>query len=155
SHLGWHDLARVAAAARLRAPLRASAEKILLLRLPELALGEKITLARGATRNVLRALGAEATPLVVPPLFEDPRFQVEDAVSMIARQDAPGAVLRFMAESARFAGSQELRLVIAAHPAAPPDVALRMMQRMDAPHLVRLLSGRDLPPLIALAARRR
>jgi hypothetical protein len=155
SQLRWRDLARVAVAPRLGAPLRGAAEKILLLRLPELALGEKVTLARAATRNVLRALRSEHSPLVVRALLDNPLLQVEDVLSIVDSSATPGAVLQVMAESSRFAASQELRMAIAAHEATPPAAALRLVQAMDEVGLVRLLSIARLPPLIALAARRR
>src|SRR5262245_45224723 len=155
SHLRWGDLARVAAAARLGAPLRAAAEKILLLRLPELALGEKVTLARTATRGVLRAVPSEDSPLVVRALLDNPLLQVEDALAIVAADDAPAAVLQAIAESARFAASKELRLAIASNVRTPPVVALRLVQGMDGGSLVRLLSTRVIPPLVAMASERR
>lgn len=155
SHLRWRDLARVAVAPRLGAPVRVAAEKILLLRLPELALGEKVTLARAATRNVLRALRMERSPLLVRALLENPLLQVDDALSIVGSDATPGAVLQVMAESPRFAASQELRLAIASHGATPPVAALRLIQGLDQGGLMRLLSNARLPPLIAVAARRR
>jgi len=155
SQLRWRDLSRVAAAPRLGAPVRGAAEKILLLRLPELALGEKVTLARAASRNVLRALRTEHSSLVVRALLDNPRLQVEDALSMAESPATPGAVLQVMAESSRFAASQELRMAIASHEATPPAAALRLVQAMDGASLVRLLSIARLPPLIAVAAGRR
>ena len=155
SQLRWRDLARVAVAPRLGAPVRVAAEKILLLRLPELALGEKVTLARAATRNVLRALRTERSPLVVRALLENPLFQVDDALSIVGSDATPGAALQVISESPRFAGSQELRLAIASHGATPPAAALRLVQGMDEAGLIRLLSNARLPPLIAVAARRR
>jgi len=155
SHLRWGDLARVAAAPRPGAPVRSAAEKILLLRLPELALGEKVTLARTATRGLLRALRSEDSPLVVRAMLDNPLLQVEDALSMVESERAPAAVLQVVAESSRFAASQELRIAVASHGATPPVAALRLVQRLDGGGLVRLLSSPRLPPLIALAARRR
>jgi hypothetical protein len=155
SQLRWRDLARVAVAPRLGAPVRGAAEKILLLRLPELALGERVTLARAATRNLLRALRTERSPLVVRALLENPLLQVEDALSIVESDATPGAVLQVMAESARFAASQELRMAIASHGATPPAAALRLVRGMDEGGLTRLLSNPRLPPLIMVAARRR
>jgi hypothetical protein len=155
SQLRWRDLARVAVAPRIGAPVRGAAEKILLLRLPELALGEKVTLARTATRTVLRTLRTEHSPLLARALLDNPLLQVEDAMSIAASDATPGAVLQVMAESARFAASQELRLAIASHRATPAAAALRLIQGMDGAGLIRLLSFPRLPPLIALAARRR
>jgi hypothetical protein len=155
SLLRWHDLARVAAAPGLGAPLRSSAEKILLLRLPELALGERVTLARTATPRLLRALAREPGTLVVRALCDNPRFQVEDALAMLGSAELPPAALRFVAESPRFAASEELRLAIAAHACTPSATAMRLVQSMDGPLLKRLLSLERLPGLVAMAARRR
>lgn len=155
SQLRWRHLARVAVAPRLGAPVRGAAEQILLLRLPELALGEKVTLARSATRKVLRALRTEQSSLVVRALLDNPLLQVEDGLSIVESPTTPGSVLQVMAESSRFAASQELRMAIASHRGTPPAAALRFVQAMDEAGLVRLLSIPTLPPLIAVAARRR
>ena len=108
-----------------------------------------------ATRNVLRALRTEHSPLLVRALLDNPLLQVEDALSIVESDATPGAVLQVMAESARFAASQELRMAIASHGATPPAAALRLVQGMDGGGLIRLLSFPRLPPLIAMAARRR
>jgi hypothetical protein len=155
SQLRWRELALVAETPRLGVALRKSAEKVLLLRIAELALGEKITLARAATAPVLGALKGEDSALVIRALLDNPRLRVEDALDIAGRPDVPGSVLQVIAESSRFAANEEVRIAVAIHPSTPPAVALRVVHAMELSALRKLLDLADVPPLVRLAASRR
>lgn len=155
SSLRWGDLARVAAASRLPIALRGAAEKILLLRLPELALGERVSLARSATPSVIRGLRGENSPLVARALLENPALRFEEALFMAERPEAPPALLAVLAESTRFARRQDLRLALAAHPSTPPAVALRLVAGLDPGALHALCGSSAAPTLVRVAAERR
>jgi hypothetical protein len=155
SSLRWPDLARVASASRLPIALRCAAEKILVLRLPELALGERVSLARCATRAVIRALRGENSPLVARALLENAALRFEEALFMAERPDAPGEVLGVLAESARFARRHDLRLALAAHPRTPSAVALRLVAGIDPRGLAALAASEAAPILVRVAAERR
>jgi hypothetical protein len=155
SHLRWRDLARTADGPRVAAPVRTAAEGILVLRLPELSEGERTTLARTATGPVLRALRDDASGLVARAILDNPRLNADDALFMAARPGATAAVLQAIARSPRFAGNADVRLAVAAHPAAPAALALRVVQGMDASTLSRLLERPTTAPLVRVAAGRR
>jgi len=155
SSLRWGDLARVAATCRLPIALRTAAEKILLLRLPELALGERVSLGRIATPSVIRGLRADNSPLVVRALLENASLRFEEALFMAARADAPSALLGVLAESKRFARRHELRLALAAHPCTPPVVALRLIAGLEQRGLATLAASDAAPVLVRVAAERR
>src|SRR5262245_52435483 len=135
SSLRWGDLARVALSSRLPMALRTAAETILQVRLPELALGEKVSLARIATHSVIRGLRGENSPLVVKALLENASLRFEDVQCMAERADAPPALLSALADSTRFARRQDLRLALASHPRTPHAVALRLVTLLPPPAL--------------------
>jgi hypothetical protein len=155
SSLRWGDLARVALLSRLPIALRTAAEKILLLRLPELALGEKVSLARIATPPVIRGLRGENSPLVVRALLENASLRFEEVLFMAERADAPPALLSVLADSTRFARRQELRLALASHPRTPHAVALRLVTALPPSALAILADSGDAPMLVRVAAERR
>ena len=155
SSLRWGDLARVALLSRLPIALRTAAEKILLLRLPELALGERISLARIATPPVIRSLRGENSPLVVRALLENASLRYEEVLFMAERGDAPPALLSVLADGTRFARRQELRLTLASHPRTPHAVALRLVATLAPEALSSLAASGKAPMLVRVAAERR
>jgi hypothetical protein len=153
--LRWADLHRVAITPGVRAPLALAAERRLLLRLPEMAQGEKIALARCATPGVIQALRATTSPLVVRALLQNPRFDRDDALSLAVRADTPAATLTVLAESPRFEGREDLSHAITVHPAAPAQTALRLLSRLSLRILERIAADPKAAPLVRLAAERR
>jgi len=155
SFLRWGDLARVAGAPRLSGALRQAAEKILLLRLPELEVGERVTLARIGTPAVIKGMRRDGNALVVRALLDNPRMQGDDVLSIAGRGDSPEGVLRAVAENPRFATRPEVQLALASNPRTPAPVALRVVNALDRPGLETLMGVTNTPPLVRIAAERR
>ena len=153
--LRWRDLLKVTETPGCAAPLVLGAERLLAQRLPDLALGERIALARAASATLVQALRREVSPLVVKALLENPRFRPEDAVAIAERAESAPETLRILAESHRFRDRADLRQAVAAHPATPPQAALRIVAAMDRAQIGRLLESGGTPPLLRLAAERR
>ncbi|HEV8198709.1 MAG TPA: hypothetical protein VGS03_01665 [Candidatus Polarisedimenticolia bacterium] len=153
--LRWLDLLKATTTPSLPAPIALLAERLLTQRLAEMALGEKITLARNASEGVVRALRKESSPLLLRALLDNPRFRAEDALDLAEREDTPAAFLRLLAECPRFRDRVDLRRALAGHPSTPPQVALRLVLTMDGPELQRLLQHPSAPPLIRVASERR
>lgn len=81
-HLYWRDLADIAEDARIQPSVRHQAEEVLRSRLDELTQGERVTLARRATRGVIAALRDSSEPLVLEALLGNGRLVEQDAVVM-------------------------------------------------------------------------
>lgn len=152
--LRWADLLQVSGTPALPVAIRTGALKILGLRLPELSLGEKITLARSAPHPLLTLLLREPAE-VVRAALENRHAQPGDVAPLLEDGTTAPAVLSAIAESPRFAGRDDLRVALAAHPGTPAPVALRLLARMEAADLARLLGDPALPLLIRVAATRR
>jgi hypothetical protein len=153
--LRWSDLLKATTTPAIPGPIALGAERLLAQRLGEMALGEKVTVARLATEAVLRTLRKETSPLLLRALLDNPRFRAEDALFVAERPESPAASLRLLAESPRFRGRADLQRTLAGHPSTPPQVALRLVAAMMPHDLQGLLEQATAPPLIRVAAERR
>jgi len=153
--LRWGDLLRTSGAPQVSSTVRSSAAAILGVRLPELEPGERVTLARAAPAGIIPLLLRDPDPLVARALLDNPRTRGEDVLTMVDRPDVSPAVLQAVAECLRFAGRDDLRLVIAAHTCTPVVTALKIVNALPADALTRLVAGESLPALVRVAATRR
>jgi hypothetical protein len=154
SFLWWRDLVRVSERSILAPPLRRAAERILTVRLQEMAVGEKVTLARIASRGVINALRSEGNALVIRALLQNPRLLEEDALGIAVAGRTPGQVLRALAEDGRWSTRPAVRKAIARHPEAPASVALHLMRSLSDRDLREIIHGARVPGLVKVAARR-
>ena len=153
--LRWTDLHRVASTPGVAAPLALAAERVLLLRLPEMAQGEKVALARAATPAVIKALRTTTSILVVRALMQNARFDGDDALFVASRGETPAAALQALAELPRFQGREELCHAVVVHPGCAPQTALRIVARVGPRALGRIVADPRTPALVRLAAERR
>lgn len=135
---GWRDLARAAAEPRLHPLLRRAAERALLERLPGLALGEKIALARLAGPVLVAALRQESQPRVIAALLDNPRLTEEQLAPLAASDSAAPTVLAAIGSHPRWSARYPLRLALVRNPRLPAELALVLL-----PGLLRA----DLEPL--------
>ena len=152
--LWWHDLARVAERPNLAPTLRRTAERILSIRAQELAIGEKISLARIASRGVINVLRRDENPMIVRALLQNPRLREEDALAIAGGAGAPAPVLQTLAEDSRWSTRPALQKAIARNPVTPPAVALRIIQGLSTRDLKELSQTPRVPALIKVAAQR-
>jgi len=152
--LWWRDLARVADHAALAPPLRRAAERLLSIRLQELALGEKIALARIATRGVIGVLRRQKEPLVIRALLQNSRLVEADALAIAIGKGTPPAVLQALAEDARLSLRPALQKALVRNSGTPPATALRLMQGLTTQALKELAHAPQVPTLVKVAALR-
>ncbi len=152
--LFWHDLAEVAAAVRVPMGVRVRAESLLLEQLPDRRLGEKITLAKMATRPVLRVLMNDTDPKVAEACLVNPRLTEDELVAAVRRDTAPRALLEAAAGSSRWRESYALRIALALQPRTPVAVALAQLTRLIDRDLRQVAGTPGLMPLVQAAAER-
>ena len=151
--LYWRDLMEVGQDARLHPRVRRTADQHLLLRLPELALGERSALARRAGPGVLGQLRHDPHPGVISAMFDNPRL-TEDILGPVVHAAAtPGPVLAAIAADRRWGARIGLRAPLARHPNTPLPVALRLLPLLPKPELRAL--ARDVRVSEALRQRAR
>jgi len=154
-HLFWTDLADVACNARLSPVLRREAERILRSRLPEFSTGERIALARRPSRGVIEMLCEDGEAAVLTALAANPRVTRSDIARILGRAGVPPAFLSWLASSTSWSGFQDLVHAMVRHPGMPAAAALRLVAKLSAADLERVLRDALAPRLVRVAAERR
>ena len=152
--LFWRDLADVAASPRLPRGVRGRAEAILQDQLPDMRLGEKVTLAKVATPPVLARMLAETEPKIATSCLINPRLREEDLVTAIRQETASPALLEAAAASTRWGECYAVRLALVLQPRTPLGVALAQLTSLLDRDLERVASVSGLRPLVQAAALR-
>lgn len=154
SLLLWRDQLRVATDVRLQMPLRAAAESRLRERLPELELGERISLARSAPPALLSVLSDDDNHRVIEALLSNPRLLEADVVTIVRREKTPAEVLRAVAANERWIARPAVRVHLLCHRRTPVHSALKVLSRLSAPEIRKLLVEKPLPPVVRFGAER-
>jgi hypothetical protein len=152
--LFWRDLAEVAVCPRVPGSVRVRAEAVLLERLPELRVGEKVTLGKIATPAVLAGLLAEPDAKVARACLQNPRLREDDLLTAVRRDAAPRALLEAASESWRWRESYAVRLALVLQPRTPLGVALAQISSLLPADLRRVADSPELAPLVQIAADR-
>ncbi len=125
--LYWRDLMELGLDNRLRPALRRSADQILGIRLPQLALGEKTSLARRVGTGVLAQLRHDPSPRVIAALLDNPRLTEGILGPVVNGGSTPPAVLELIAADRRWGVRYSLRVALARNPATPLATAWRIL----------------------------
>jgi hypothetical protein len=151
-HLPWHSLAVVAATPWLLPIVRLRAEGMLVEQLPELKLGERIALARLATRALLARLVDDLDSKVVEASLLNPRLTTDDLVLAIGRDTASRCLLEACASCARWRETYTVRLGLVLQPRTPLPIALAQISSLTRRDLLRVSRAPTLAPLVCRAA---
>ena len=152
--LFWRDLAEVAKSPRLPAALRNRAEAILVEKVPDLRVGERVTLGKMATLPVLRLLLPDPDRKVSEAVLINPRLREEDLLMVIRRNTVPVALLEEAAASPRWSERYAVRRELVLQPRTPLAIALGQISSLIEGDLRRIADTEELPPLVRLAALR-
>ncbi len=141
SSLYWKDLARLSSDPRVHPEVRRAADRDLSRRIPEMALSEKMDLARSVGRGTLLALRFDPDPRVLQALLDN-RFMTEsDILPVAARAQTPAAVLEALASHSRWGLRPALRSALLQNPSLPTAVALSLLSRASASDLAGLVAS--------------
>lgn len=152
--LFWKDQLKVATNFRLATPLRMAAENRLKERLPELEIGERISLARQAPPGILPLLAADADARVIRALLSNPRLREREVVVLVESPATPGGVLGVIGASDRWVNRPPILKGVVSHKNTPVHVALTLLRRFSRRDLQKLLMERPLPRLVHIGAER-
>lgn len=154
-HLTWRNLADLAVNLRISPVLRREAERLLKTRLPELSVGEKISVARRGSRGIIEMLCGEQDPHVLRALAGNPRATEADVLRMLDRPDLHREVLAWLADQSAWGQRRALRLALVRHPQTPAAAALRSIRELSRGDLDALQHDPIAPRLARIAAERR
>jgi hypothetical protein len=152
--LRWRDLADVAASPRVDPAARVRAEGLLKEQLPDLRLGERVTLARLATPAVLAPMLLDPEPRVAEASLLNPRLREEDLVLAVRAAAAPRALLEAATSSPRWRECYAVRLALVLQPRTPLALALGQLSALLPRDLERVARTDGILPLVQAAALR-
>ena len=152
--LFWRDLAHISANVRVHPEVRRAADRDLLRRLPELAVAERIDLARTVGRGTLVFLRSDPDPRVLAAVLEN-RFATEpDVVQAAARPGAAAASLEVIASHPRWSRRPAVRSALLRNRALPVAAALGLLRRASREDLEGLCAAPGTAALLRACAER-
>jgi len=154
-HLHDKDLGEVAEDVRVRPSVRRRAEEILKIRIEEMPLGERISLARRPSRALVAALAQCADAGVLRALLGNPRLLEADAVRIASGAGTPPEALRAIAEHVTWGARRSVRMALLLNPRTPVPVALRLVRAAMRHDLSRLAADAKAPRIVRVGAERR
>ncbi len=152
--LFWRDLSHLSADARVHPEVRRAADMHLRRRLPDLAVAERIDLARVVGRGTLLLLRGDPDPRVVAAFLEN-RFATEpDVMQAAAYLRARPEVLRVIAAHPRWSVRRGVREALLQNPELPPESAEALLDQCTDRELDLLGSEPAAPAAIRRMAQR-
>ncbi len=138
------DLVQIAIMPGVSAELKRNAEDQLLARLPQLPLGQKITLARRGPARVAGALLAEGHTHVTPIVLDNPYMTEAQILRALSREKLPISVIPAIVHHHKWSITYNVRLALVRHPAAPlatilsylPELTVSDLRELAAPGIV-------------------
>lgn len=138
------DLVQVAISPGVSAELKRNAEDQLLARLPQLPLGQKITLARRGPARVAGALLAEGHAQVISIVLDNPYMTEAQVLRALSREKLPVSVIPAIVQHRKWSITYNVRLALVRHPAAPlaailtylPELTVADLRELAAPGIV-------------------
>lgn len=151
--LPWRDLADVGREARTPSPVRHSANRRILEKLPKLSLGEKTALARIADRALAAALLDGGEVDVLAALLGNPRLVEEDLTAWLLVRHPKEAQLVLLASNERWMARTAVRTAVLLSSGTPRPVALSLLTSSVRSVWERLVQDPSTDPLLAACAR--
>jgi hypothetical protein len=152
--LFWRDLAHLSADTRVHAEVRRAADTQLLRRLPELALAERIDLARSTGRGTLSALRQDPDPRVVAGFLDNRLTTEPDVIQVAAAARSRPETLVAIAEHPRWSPRRGVREALLKNPSLPLAAVEPLLARVAERELLALRDGPGGPPALRAVAQR-
>lgn len=154
-HLFWNDLSDAAARPTTHPVIRRRAERLLVRRTADLGAGERINLARRATRGVIAAFLKDEDPRVLAALLDNPRLTENEAVLLASDETTPVESLAGLADHPGWSRRRDVRLALLANARTPVSAALGLLRGASTQDLQQLLENDKVPKIVRIGAARR
>ena len=138
-HLYWRDLLKMSVETTIPAVVRRAIDQQLLVRLPKVTLGEKITAARICSRELVRALMRDPSPRVFEAVLVNPRLVEPDLLHHIGAGRATPQQLSLVAANPKWGFRITVRRALVLNPETPRGVAAAQLPYLPKGELVGLL----------------
>lgn len=124
------DLVQIALLPGVSAELKRNAEDQLITRLPQLPLGQKITLGRRGPARVAGLLLGEGHPLVLPVVLDNSHLTASQILKALAREGVPEPVVHAIAQHRKWSCDYNVRLALVRNPATTLATSLSYMPEL-------------------------
>jgi hypothetical protein len=138
--LGWKDLAKVMEDPFMLPAVRKAADTLLRARVDEMALGEKIALARIAGPGVIPSLRQEGHDEVITALLGNPKLVEEEVLLLCASDRSSPAILAAVGSHPRWRDRRPVKMELLRNPRTPATVSLRFLDSLSASDLGEIVS---------------
>jgi hypothetical protein len=139
------DLVQFALSPAAPAELKRYAEEQVIAKLPQLPLGQKITLARRGPGRVAGALVLDGHAQVMPIALDNPHLTESQVLKALAREKVPVAVVQELAKHRKWSQTYNVRLALVRNPSAPISVVLNFLPQLTVSDLRELAAPGIVP----------
>src|SRR5262249_38950893 len=144
------DLVQVTLSPAVNAELKRNAEDQVLARLPQLPLGQKITLARRGPSRVAGALLAEGHTQILPVVLDNANLTEAQVLKALSREKTSPAVPQSIANHRKWSHAYNVRLALLRNPASSLSAILAFLPQLTVSDLRELAA----PGIVAENLRR-
>ena len=127
------------------AELKRNAEDQLIARLPQLPLGQKLTLARRGPARVAGALLADGKKQLVDVVLDNPFLTEAQVLKVLARGNLPITVLPAIARHRKWSCTYNVRLALVRHPSSSLSTVLSYLPELTVSDLRELVAPGIVP----------
>ncbi len=148
------DLMTVSLLPTVPAEIQQQASEMIVGRLGQLPLGQKLTLARRGPPRVLAGLLAEAQPQVVPVALDNPRLTEAGLLRLLVGRESKPIIVREIAKHRKWWLRRDIRFALIRHRQTPETLRERLVAQTVTADLERLMRQGDLPGAVQGLIRR-
>jgi hypothetical protein len=138
------DLVQITLLPGIPTELKRNAEDQLVSRLPQLPLGQKITLARRGPARMAGALLAEGHAQTVSIVLDNAYLTEAQVLRVLSREKLPPVVVRAISQHRKWSITYNVRLALVRHPLSPlatvlaylPELAVSDLRELASPGIV-------------------
>ncbi len=134
------DLVQLTLMPGIPTELKRNAEDQLTARLPQLPLGQKITLARRGPARLAGALLAEGHAQIVGIVLDNAYLTEAQVLKVLSREKIPPGVVRAISQHRKWSISYNVRLALVRHPLSPLATVLAYLPELTVSDLRELAS---------------
>ena len=134
------DLVRVTLTPGALPELKRNAEEQVVARLPQLPLGQKITLARQGPGRVAGALLAEGHAQVISIALDNPRLTEAHVLKALSKEKLPPAIVQAVARHGKWSHVYNIRLALVRNPSTTLSTVLSFLPELTVSDLRELVA---------------
>ena len=142
------NLVRLSLLPSAPADIRRVAEEIIVSRVPQLPVGQKLTLARRGPARVAGALLAEGHPQAMKLALGNAFLTESQVLKVLSAASVPERVVKAIAQNTKWSREYNVRIALVRNPHAPLEAVQQFLPQLKVSDLEELGSLQDLTPQV-------